>query len=173
MKTTAGTSLDAHGRRQRKEPRLQKYDYASPGVYFVTICTLHREMLFGRVVNRQMALNEFGEIVSDAIVHLTEHYDTVQVECSVVMPNHIHMIIWIQESNDEMYTLGNIVRGFKSEAARKCGRKIWQRGYHEHIVRNEQDLLEIRAYIESNPIKWEVDRHNPDNEKYAMWQEPM
>lgn len=157
---------------KRKNPRLKCYDYASPGMYFVTICSKDREMIFGSIRDGRMVLSEYGELISRAMCHLHTHYDTVQVDCSVVMPNHVHMIIWISVDNRTAHTLGNIVRGFKSEVSRKCGKRVWQRGFHEHIIRNEQDLQEIRSYIANNPIKWDLDRHNPQNERFASWEEP-
>ena len=154
---------------QRKDVRLKHYDYASPGVYFVTICTRGREMLFGHVAEGCLIPTNYGAIAIQAIDGLSEHYQSVSVDCSVVMPNHVHLVLWIQSGNQARHTLGNVVRGFKSEVARKCGRSVWQRGYHEHIVRNEQDLREIQSYVANNPMKWELDRHNPENEKYEMW----
>ena len=87
-------------RYHRRSIRLKGYDYTQPGAYFVTICTHGRKMLFGRVVDGEMALNEFGEIVRE------EWFKTAQVrpyvrlyeDEFVVMPNHIHGIIWIVES---------------------------------------------------------------------------
>ena len=153
----------------RKDVRLKSYDYASPGMYFVTICTFEREMILGQIDGEQIVLTEWGQEVSDAIADLPSHYESVSVDCSVVMPNHVHMILWIHAGNRANNTLGNVVCGFKARAARKCGGKVWQRGYHEHIIRNEDDLQEIRSYIANNPKKWIVDRHNPDNPKFIQW----
>ena len=158
--------------RQRKNLRLPSYDYSSVGVYFITICSYDRQMIFGKIVNGEWFPEPFGMIVQDAIESLADHYEHVRVDHSVVMPNHMHMILWIDNGNDKSHTLGNIVRGFKSEVSRKCGMRVWQRGFYEHIVRNEQDLQEIRTYISNNPKKWEMDRHNPEHEKYASWKEP-
>ena len=128
-------------------------------------------MLFADIEQGKVRLTEIGRNVSDAIQALPSHYKAVTVDCSVIMPNHIHMILWIAQGNDSSHTLGNIICGFKAEVTRGAKRKVWQRGYHEHIVRNEQDLQEIRSYIINNPIKWELDRHNPIHPRYESWKE--
>lgn len=156
---------------RRKSIRLQHYDYASAGVYFVTICTCDRELLFGTIEEGRAVLSRYGEIVFDAIEALPTHYEHVNVDCSVIMPNHIHLVIWIQDGNPSNRTLGQVICSLKSGVTRKCGRKVWQRGYYEHIVRNETDLQEIRTYIENNPGKWEEDRNNPINPKFETWNE--
>ena len=67
------------------------------------------------------------------------------------------------------YSLSEIVRGFKTFSSRHInelcvtrGRKLWQRNYYEHIIRNEAELDHIRKYIINNPVRWEFDKNNPD-----------
>lgn len=173
---------------KRKPMRLRGYDYSQNGYYFITICTKDRKLLFGDIVDGKMILNEYGNVVNDEITGLHNHYDTVCVDKYVIMPNHIHMILTITalsvgaplaapESNinhtvgaaSGAPTMGNIVRGLKSGISRKCGFNVWQRNYHDHIIRNHKEYENICNYIETNPLQWETDCHNENNKKYNDW----
>ena len=156
---------------KRKNIRLKKYDYSLPGMYFVTICTARRQCIFGDITEGRMVLNEWGQIVLEELDHLPSHYSSVSIDVNVVMPNHVHVVIWIHDDN-AMQTrpiLGNIICGFKAGVTRRCHEHVWQRGYYEHIIRNEKELQEIRAYIANNPKKWDMDMHNSSNPKYESW----
>jgi REP element-mobilizing transposase RayT len=83
----------------RRSIRLKDYDYARPGAYFVTICTRGRECLFGEIVNGEMCLNIAGEAVVACLQNLPRHFSNVELVAFVVMPNHIHGIIVITETN--------------------------------------------------------------------------
>ena len=143
----------------RKNIRLTHYDYSSPGEYFVTICTKDRKFLFGDIKNGKMRYTQIGKIVCDEIIDLPCHYKNVSVDSFVVMPNHVHMIITISKEAccANPLKLGNIVGLFKSGVSRKAGTPVWQRGYYDHIIRDGEDLFNIRCYIENNPLKWEND----------------
>ena len=179
-------------RHRRRSIRLRGYDYTQPGAYFVTICTHNRELLFGRVVDGEMVLNAYGEIVWE------EWFKTAQVrpyvelfaDEFVVMPNHIHGVVWIvgdmvgaqrrcaptkpkpggvTPNNVAPGSLGAIIRAFKSAVTRRInqmrgtpGARVWQRNYYEHIIRNDRALNAIRRYIAENPLRWHLDRYNPD-----------
>jgi len=173
----------------RRSIRLKGYDYTQPGAYFVTICTHSREILFGQVMDGEMVLNEYGQIVQACWREIPAHFPHVALEAFVVMPNHIHGIILIVDDIAEMTTpvgathasplqntprgpvrgsLGAIVGGFKSAATRRINTlrntpsaPVWQRNYYEHIVRNDRALNAIRRYIAANPVRWDVDRYNP------------
>jgi len=80
---------------RRRSIRLKGYDYTQPGAYFVTICTHRREMLFGRVVDGVMQLNEFGRIVEWTWYDLPNHVANITLDAFVIMPNHVHGIIII------------------------------------------------------------------------------
>lgn len=82
-------------RHHRHSIRMKSYDYASEGAYFVTVCTQHRERLLGDVVNGEMKLNPCGKIVVDCWKAIPDHFDCVSLDEFVVMPNHVHGIIWI------------------------------------------------------------------------------
>jgi len=82
----------------RRSVRLQNYDYSSEGAYFVTLCTQNRECLFGEIVNEQMVLNEHGKIVEQCWNDLPNHYDNIELDAYVIMPNHFHGIILITDN---------------------------------------------------------------------------
>ncbi len=170
--------------RRRRSIRLKGYDYAQPGAYFVTIVTHHRAMLFGRVVDGEMQLNEYGEIVREEWFRSAEIRTEIELfpDEFVVMPNHIHGIIWIVDvgawrrraPTREQFgrpvpgSLPTIVRAFKSAVTRRInalrgtpGAPVWQRNYYEHIIRTERALDAIRRYIAANPLRWHLDRYNP------------
>ena len=106
-------------------------------------------------------LNPLGSIVSDMILQIENHYSGVVVDKYVVMPNHVHMIIVIQQEND-CKGLDKIVGLFKSGVTREIRKnnpemKVWQRSFHDHVIRNEAGYLKIWEYIDNNPKKWELD----------------
>ena len=166
----------------RRSIRLEGYDYSRAGAYFVTICAHKRKYLFGNIVNDEMALSEYGKIVENVWYNLTGHYQNIKLDKFIVMPNHIHGIIILMNMDDvgagfkpaptdltKYYPLSEIVRAFKTFSARHVnelritpGIPVWQRNYHEHIVRNENELNRIREYIMNNPLRWQFDRENSD-----------
>jgi putative transposase len=86
----------------RRSIRLRGYDYAQAGVYFVTICAQGRECLFGEIVGGEMLLNEYGRIVAECWDDIAHHFSTVELDATVVMPNHMHGVIVLLESNDNV-----------------------------------------------------------------------
>ena len=165
--------------------RLAGYDYAQTGAYFVTAVTQGRLELFGEVVGGVLELNEFGNVAVKTWQGLVRHYDSIVLDTFVVMPNHVHGIIFITQSdtsfaNDpvgagfkpaptpERRGLSEVVRAFKTFSARTInnlrgttGVSVWQRGYFDHVIRDEADLENIRTYIATNPLRWQLDRENP------------
>jgi putative transposase len=81
----------------RRSRRLDGYDYSLPGAYFITLATHHRECLFGVVVDGEMRMNQFGKIVECAWTDLPSHYPQVRLDAFVVMPNHVHGIVVIND----------------------------------------------------------------------------
>ena len=81
---------------KRKQIRLKKYDYSDAGWYFVTICSKDMECLFGNVINNHMKLNEFGNIIQQYWLNIPKHFDNIELDEFVIMPNHIHGIIVIR-----------------------------------------------------------------------------
>lgn len=171
---------------RRRSIRLRGYDYSSDGWYFVTICTYNRGCIFGDVVKEKMELHDVGKVVEEEWLRTREIRANVELDMFVVMPNHVHGIIVIK--NDvvgatrrvaptrgthptlQSGSLGAIIGQFKSVSAKRInkirhapGAPLWQRGYYEHIVRNENDLNRLRRYIAENPARWFYDEENPRN----------
>jgi putative transposase len=167
----------------RRLSRLKEYDYSRPGGYFITICTKNRSCLFGVVDNDRVILNQYGEIIQISWLTLPEHYHNVELDVFVIMPNHIHGIIWLTDVGAGLkpaptvpachcHPLPEIVRGFKTFSSRKInqlrnmsGTALWQRNYYEHVIRRDESLEKIREYIETNPLRWALDKENPVNRR--------
>ncbi len=157
----------------RRSIRLRDFDYAQQGAYFVTICAHQRACRFGEITDVEMRLNASGRVVHDVWMGLPRHYPHVELDAFVVMPNHVHGIVFlvvsgIQTSIGRMQALPEIIRGFKTFSARRInstrlvsGRPVWQRGYYDHVIRDEADLDRIRQYIVDNPARWAEDPDNP------------
>jgi putative transposase len=165
----------------RRSIRLQGYDYSQAGAYFVTMVTYQRDCLFGKIENEEMKLNDFGKIADECWRAIPEHFPFVELGTYVVMPNHVHGIIVItgdgrgtkfraptveQFGKPTVGSLPTIIRTYKAAVTRRIGRdhnatSIWQRNYHEHIIRNEREMDNIWRYIENNPSAWLEDDENP------------
>ncbi len=154
--------------KRRKSIRLKNYDYSQNGGYFITICTQDKKCLFGQIENGKMLLNEYGGIVLDCWNDLPKHYKHIELDYFVIMPNHLHGILIIKDVGvgfKPVHGLAEIIRGLKTFSARKINQlrnlkniSVWQRGYYEHIIRDEADLNDIQEYILNNPLKWEMDK---------------
>ena len=158
----------------RKLLRLASFDYAEPRSYFVTIVVRDRRCLLGEVVQDDVRPSAAGEMVVRQWRSLADRYAGIEVEPFVVMPNHLHGLISTSRMSGPP-VLGGIVGAFKSITGREyragadCGRwpamwgNLWQRGYFDHIVRDEADEARIAEYIQANPSNWAVDPDNPRN----------
>ena len=156
----------------RRSIRLPEHDYSQPGGYFVTIVTQDRECLFGDVVNRKMVLNNAGKMIQRIWNELPTRFSNIQLDEHIVMPNHFHGIVIIMKKSDK--SLGDMIGAFKSITTheyilgvrnngwQQFNKKLWQRNYWEHIIRDEKDLNRIREYIINNPLNWEGDGGNLD-----------
>ena len=141
---------------KRKSPRIPGYDYSTCNYYFITICTHHHRCIFGQ----PEMLNHWGTIVQEHILEIADHYDGVRVDKYIVMPNHIHLILVLE--NEKNPDCNQIIAQYKSGVSREIHRiepdvTIWQRSYHDHIIRNYGEYEKIWLYIEDNPRKWEDD----------------
>ena len=176
-------------RPQRRSIRLQEFDYAQQGAYFVTICTQNRMCLFGEIVNGEMRVNDLGRVAQLLWEEIPAHFPQVETDAWVVMPNHVHGILVIAHDVRATHasvrathasplrasggppkrSLGVIVGSYKSAVAKRInqsrrtpGASVWQRNYYDHVIRDDADLNRIRQYILDNPAKWSEDRENPD-----------
>ena len=139
----------------RKSPRIPEYDYSTCNYYFVTICTHNRHCIFGLPNN----LNDSGKIAEKHILEISKHYHGVRIERYVVMPNHIHIIVVLENNN---HNLNQIIAQYKSGVSREIRRKnnvitVWQRSYHDHVIRDQRSYENIWNYIEGNPLNWKQD----------------
>ena len=147
------------------------------------------ECWFSDVVDRKMILNKLGRIVKLCWDEILKHFDNVMLDEMVIMPNHLHGIViidnpqnygrcrglinqtptdkWILQKNPQL-VLGKIVRSFKAMSCRLIrvngfNEFQWHRNYYERIIRNEIELYIKRKYIINNPFKWHLDKNNPNN----------
>jgi putative transposase len=162
----------------RRSIRLQGYDYSEVGGYFITVCTYNRDCMFGSITDDKMSLNNYGKIVEPCWQEIPTHFPHAVLDSFVIMPNHVHGIIIIANHvgannysplladnfHSPSKTIGSIVRGFKIGVTKWFRNNtefynIWQRNYHERIIRNESDLNKIREYIIANPLNWKTDKN--------------
>ncbi len=163
----------------RKANRKKHYNYSSAGYYFVTICTKDRLLFFGKIEDDKMILNKSGEIVKKCWLDIPEHFSIIKIEEFVIMPNHFHGIIIIDDfvwnrharsiqninENRQHQKLPVIIGSFKSVITKLIHRKYengfqWQKSYYDHIIRNEPSLNNIRQYIRQNPQNWDKVKNN-------------
>ena len=153
--------------------RLKDYDYSTPGYYFITICTHDRQDLFGEIDQEQMHLSAAGEMVRDTILECSRRFKSVEIDCFVVMPNHVHILLGLAVRLDDdpgIENVKDVVQWFKSSVHQRFRsgvhhrgwppyqQKIWQTGYHDHIVRNDRELETLRLYVAKNVESWRKDR---------------
>ncbi len=171
----------------RHSPRLSGHDYSSPGAYFITLCTERKRCVLGSVHNDVVVLNPLGTLVRDTWRDMESRCRGVTVDVFEVMPNHIHAIVFLsllEDSQAPASTAGNLncpssglpnmVRRFKTFTTTQAARDtslcdslsrrgtLWQRSYYDHVIRNDSSLQRIRDYIVTNPLRWSLDRENPE-----------
>ena len=165
----------------RRSIRLAGYDYTRAGAYYITIVTWQREEIFGEVVNGEMQLSSMGRIAEEYWRLIPKHFSHAELEAFVVMPNHIHGIIILDDdartgtiyraptpapTPTEQFqkpvagSIPTIMRTYKASVSRRIQKEhhetnIWQRNYYEHIVRDQADYERIAGYILSNPVNWD------------------
>ncbi len=164
---------------RRKNIRLRDYDYAQAGVYFITICIKNKCPLLWDVpvgtINYCPPLSRYGQIVDNAINSIHKIYPSVKIDKYVIMPNHIHMLMSLSVNDGRampapteikpcrgdqwspVLKIGSIIQQLKGYASRQAGFTLWQKGYYDHVIRNEQDYLARWKYIDDNPLKWQDD----------------
>lgn len=152
---------------KRKPNRLNDFDYSTNGAYFVTICTKNRECILSNIVGEGLCTlpqnipTSIGNEIEKSIQYINNNYDTVLIDKYIVMPNHVHMIVIINNGagGHGGPPLQSIIGRFKSFTTNKYGKVLWQRSYHDHIIRGEKDYLNICEYINSNALKWQEDKY--------------
>src|SRR3990172_2952188 len=179
------------GKYRTKSTRLREWGYSSTVYYYVTICTKDRESVFGNVADGKMALTGIGNFARRYWLEIPEHFQNVELNEFIIMPNHIHGIIIIenQHCRDAIHgvsttdsggitrahnpmlsenSLSKIIRWYKGRCTFEINKIqntihfAWQSRFYDHIIRNEKSLQKIREYIHYNPLKWDIDENNPD-----------
>ena len=154
---------DDPSKHKRQSMRLPAYDYSSDGAYFVTISLQERKPLLEEA--------ELHTILVENWNALPLRFPGVKLDDFVIMPDHIHFILWLTSHEGNVPTLGQVVGAYKSLTGRAAlnylrrqrhilANQFWQRGYYEHVIRSEFELQQKRAYIRNNPLKEELKAEN-------------
>jgi len=152
--------------RERKLNRLKGYDYSSDGGYFITICTKNCEYLLSKIdKNSQVILSDFGKIAEKTLIETANIYEHFILDEFVIMPNHIHFIVFIKNNTQNTKSVSNFVRSFKSYTTKTINQTFknnsfqWQKSFYDKIIRNEEAFLNIKNYIQNNPLNWQNDEY--------------
>ena len=138
----------------RKQTRLSGYNYAENGAYFITICTNNKEKLLGSILEgttvlpASVQLSHLGQLAEKYLLRIA------QLDHYVIMPNHVHLILLLQQPS---ISVPQIIRSWKIMVSKEAGFSPWQRSYYDHIIRNQSDYDRIRTYMEENPARWASD----------------
>lgn len=165
----------------RRSIRLPGYDYASAGAYFITLLVHQRQPLFGVLANGEVQLTSWGRLAESEWQRLPARFPTFELGAYVIMPDHLHAILWIHETSLPSLqrarqpspllkpplpdSLGNVIAAYKATTARLInglrrspGAPVWQRNYFERIIRDDGELARITDYILANPTTVEDDK---------------
>lgn len=165
----------------RRSIRLRGFDYSQPGAYFLTICSAERKCTFGSIENGRVVESGLGKVIRACWIAVPQHFPSTEIDAFVIMPNHLHAILNIKKkpagsdghsrenfAAPTIASVPTIVRTFKAAVARRVRETdtsisgpIWQRDYHERIIRDGKEYAETCRYIGLNPIRWELDENHP------------
>ncbi len=162
--------------RERKLTRLAGYRYTTPGAYFITTVVDDRSDMLGKIAAGEIYLSRYGEIVSERWKWLGNHYSYLGLDTFVVMPNHFHGILHLNEGHvgngrdhsvlDRVKSLSELIGAFKTTSSKQIHESgnhsfRWQSSFYDRIIRNDAELHRIREYIQTNPLRWDMDIENP------------
>ncbi len=155
---------------QRKPNRLREYDYSASGIYFITICTQNRLKTLSEIVGDGFPVPRLtvnGVIVDRVIKEIPERYACVKVDKYTIMPNHIHLMLQIIKDSgtgNPSPTIGTVIAWLKYQTTKQVnllygtyGNRLFQRSFHDHIIRNKREYIKIWRYIDDNASMWERD----------------
>ncbi len=149
----------------RKPTRLQNYDYSQNGCYFVTVCVKDRRPILSTIVGGdaliapQIRLTEIGKITEKHIQKINSVYTDVTVEKYIIMPDHIHLLLFIDGFGDGTMkassptNLSTVIRSLKTFVTRDVGESIWQRSFYDEIIKNETHFQRAWEYTQYNALK--------------------
>ncbi len=154
----------------RKKNRLPAFDYATAGAYFVTICIEGRHHILWSnidlptVPSRHVELNHIGRIVQQGIEQLSRHYPHISVEKYCIMPDHVHLLLLFHSDEDGRQiaapTLSMVIGQLKRWVSMQLGFSIWQKSFHDRIIRNDAAYHEVWQYIDENPLRMQLGEHH-------------
>ena len=160
---------------KRKHSRLKTYDYTNSGCYFITFCTKDRAHVLSSIVERgaltppRVELTNIGKIAAEVIERTSVVYPGISIDNYVIMPNHVHLLIWIspvdggvrapRPTENGSVSITEVIKAMKSITTRKIGTKIWQTSFYDHVIRNDEDYQTRFRYIKENPAKWQQDKY--------------
>ena len=157
---------------KRKPTRLKNFDYNTTGAYFITLCTEGRRQILSRIVGadvlggpKNVKLLPHGIVADKHIKQMNEFYENITVDQYVIMPNHIHFLLFVCDDGlprtstptKQTSFVSHFVSTFKRFCNKEYGKNVWQRGFYDHIIRGREDYEEIVKYIYENPIRWYYD----------------
>ena len=152
----------------RKNIRIPDFDYGQNGAYFITICAKDRNKIFWSNVGadiirpKDITLSDVGKIAEQGILQTEKHYSNIKIEKYVIMPDHIHFILVVDNNQIGRMvsapTVSTIIGSMKRWVSKQVGEPIWQKSFYDHVIRNQNDYNEIWEYIDNNPKKWLMER---------------
>ena len=162
---------------KRKTMRLSTFDYNTPSAYFMTICMHQRKRLLSEIKETSEGvkpeLSRYGEIAYKQICKMNELYEDMQVDKFVIMPNHIHFVLFVWPNGPsrtpvpttpQNTAVSKYVSTFKRFTNKEIGLNIWQSRSYDHVIRSKEDYIGVCKYIKENPLYWQEDElYEKDN----------
>ena len=166
---------------KRKTIRLKGYDYNKRGIYFITVCTKDRKCILSRIIKTEKSasaeLSEYGRIAEKYLNQMNEFYGDLAVLRYVIMPNHVHFLLYVKDVNvgngppltpmngpsgtpvptGQNSRVSKFISTFKRFCNKEIGTNIWQYRSYDHIIRNAEDYEIRERYILENPMRWYYD----------------
>ena len=133
----------------RKPNRLPKPNYDQPGAYFITVCTDAP----GNIFWEGASLSPWGKLLDQVIRDVPRHYAFLTVDHYVIMPDHVHLLLRIHAPGGK--GISTVVQQMKGALSKAIGRSIWQKGFYDHIIRNDADYIVRWKYIDGNIPRWQ------------------
>ena len=171
--------------------RHSAWDYQNSGYYFITINTKNREESFGVIMENTMHLSNIGEIADEELNQTVRLRSYVAIDRYVIMPDHVHMILILHEQcikgggvaryaatitsrvnpyfssiSPKSSSVSSIIRSYKSAVTKRCHENghnhfAWQSRFYDHIIRDEEELYNVRKYVEQNVMRWGMKQLQP------------
>ncbi|MBE6835849.1 MAG: hypothetical protein E7515_06335 [Ruminococcaceae bacterium] len=168
---------------KRKSTRLKEYDYSLNGCYFVTVCVKGKRQLLGHYKSKTdivgaglrarpreaVYLTRLGRETEKSILFVEKIYENIRIENYIIMPNHIHLLISINNYNENtdsfnaggrgnppLHKIVGSIKSYTTKIYRETTNEVdllWQRGFYDRIIRNQSEFEKAWEYIENNGMK--------------------